>query len=150
MSAVKKPIPFDWGLWLRSFGVYLMGFVGLLITFYFTTTNTLQKHEEKFAEIGKKFDTFNTTLKDNYENWAKTNKSEVEKAEIRAKEERELRDKMREEFRQTFTNFATSSTAVRVQVDTITKQLDNVTKKIDDISNVQQQNRSDILSGKRR
>lgn len=138
----KKPPPFDWGVWLRSFGVYILGMVGCLVAFYFSTTNTLQNHEKQFVEIGKKFDSFNETLKRNYDDWAKSNKVELEKAEIRAKEERDIRDKMRTEFQQTFGNFAASAAGMRVQVDTIGKQLDSLTGKIDAISTVQQQNRS--------
>ena len=141
MTTRKKSASFDWGVWFRSFGVFILGFAGILITFYFTTTFTLQKHEEKFSEIGKKFDAFGNQLKENYENWAKTNKAEIEKAEARAKEERDLRDKMREDFRVTFTGFATTTAGMKVQVDTIGKQLDSLTSKIDSISTVQQQNR---------
>lgn len=132
----------DWGVWFRSFGVWLFGTIisvaGLATAFYFTTKFTLQEHEKNFVEIGKKFDGFQATLKDNYERWAAANKSEIEKAELRAKEERDLRDKMREEFRTTFTNFATATTATRVQVDTITKQLDGLANKLDGITERQQ------------
>lgn len=129
---------FDWASWLRSFGVWLIGFAGVLVTFYFTTTNTLKNHDEKFIEIGRKFDAFNDTLKSNYENWAKANRTELEKAEARAKEDRDMRDKMREQFNQTFTTFAASSAATRVQVDTIAKQLDGLSVKLDGISTRQQ------------
>lgn len=131
----------DWIAWLKSFGVYIIGLIFALITFYFTVMFTLRDHEKRFEvqdkryeEVGKKFDTFNDTLKSNYENWAKTNKAEVEKADLRAKEEREIRERLRDEFQKTFSSFAASAAGMRVQVETVTKQLDVLTGKIDDIS----------------
>lgn len=115
---------------LRSFGVFFFTFIGILITFYFTTKDTLNKHENNFVEIGKKFDGFNNTLQKNYEDWAKQNKADQEKAE-----------RVREQFLQTFTALSTSSVAMKVQVENVAKQLDAVTNKLDMIQDVQRQNR---------
>lgn len=127
----RKSDSFGW-VWdgLRSFGVFFFTFIGILITFYFTTKDTLNKHESNFVEIGKKFDGFNNTLQKNYEDWAKQNRADQEKA-----------DRIREQFLQTFNMLGTSNAAMKVQVENVAKQLDSVTNKLDMIQDVQRQNR---------
>lgn len=121
----------DWGDLFRQFGVMIVGAIVVLMGFYFTTNSTLQRHDGQFAEIAKKFDGFNITLTKNYEDWAKQNKSDQEKA-----------DRVREQFLQTFSQFGSASAAMKVQVENIAKQIDSVTNKLDMIQDVQRQNRN--------
>jgi hypothetical protein len=137
-STVVRKKPFDWQSWFKSFGTMVIGFVGVLIAFYFTTTSTLKEHEKQFLEVGKKFDQFNSTLIKNYDDWAKTQKEVSEKAE-----------KQREKFEGLFRDFGMNTAAVKVQVDTITKQLDSVTTKIDAVQATQKEDRH-LLSNPRR
>lgn len=139
MTRRKAAPSFDWGAWVRSFGVWVLGFVGVLVAFYFTTKFTLDKHEQQFAEVGRQFERFNQTLQKNYSDWANATKLEQEKSEKNAKEEREVRERMREQFMALFTQLSTSSAGTNAEVKAITKSLDNVTTKIDSIQNVQQQ-----------
>lgn len=134
MTTKRKKSQVDWGVWVRSFGVWLLGFVGLLVTFYFTTkeslneaSRTLTRHESQFADIGKQFEKFNGTMQHNYEDWAKINKADQDKAE-----------KMRENFLTQFTQFSVSTAGLKVQVDNVAKQLDSVTNKLDSIQRAQQ------------
>ena len=130
--AGKKSHSIDWGVWVRSFGIMIVGFIGVLVAFYFTTKDTLSRHEAQFADINKTFEKFNTTMQRNYDDWAKVNKSDQEKAE-----------KVREQFLASFTQFGINSAALKVQVDNVAKQLDAVTNKLDMIQDVQRQNRRD-------
>lgn len=141
VTAVRKPPPFDWGVWARAYGVFGLTFVGVLVAFYFTTKFTLDKHEAQFAEVGKQFERFNNTLQKNYSDWAAATKTEVEKSEKNAKEERDVRERMREQFVALFTQLSTNSAGTNAEVKAISKILDGVTTKIDNIQNVQQQNR---------
>src|SRR5262245_48480305 len=120
----------DWASWIKSFGAAGLGFVAVLIAFYFTTKDTLNRHEHNFVEIGKKFDGFSGQLQKNYDDWAKVNKADQEKA-----------DRIREQFLATFTTLSTASAAVKVQVDNVATQLDKVTTKLDAIQNTQQRDR---------
>jgi len=129
MARRKQEQHIDWGAYVRSFGAALLGFVGVLVAFYFTTKDTLNRHESNFAEIGKKFDNFNTTLQRNYDDWAKQDNSNQDKAE-----------RVREQFIASFNQFGIASAAMKVQVDSVAKQLDAVTNKLDAIQDVQRQN----------
>jgi len=133
MPPRKKSHTIDWGAWVRSFGVWLIGLIGLLVTFYFTTKEslneagrTLARHEAQFVDIGKQFEKFNNTMIHNYEDWAKINKSDQEKA-----------DKMRENFLTQFTQFSVSTAGMKVQIENVSKQLDNVTNKLESIQRAQ-------------
>ena len=119
----------DWGDLFRQFGVMIVGAIVVLMGFYFTTNSTLQRHDGQFVEIAKKFDGFNTTLQKNYEDWARQNKADQEKA-----------DRVREQFLQTFNTMGQSSAALKVQVDNTSKQLDAVINKLDMIQDVQRRN----------
>jgi len=125
----KKESHVDWAAWVRSFGAAILGFFGVLIAFYFTTKDTLNRHESNFIEIGKKFDSFNGTLQRNYDDWAKTNKNDQEKAE-----------RVREQFIASFNQFGIASAAMKVQVDNVSKQLEAITNKLDSVQDVQRQN----------
>lgn len=123
----------DWGDLFRQFGVMIVGAIVVLMGFYFTTNNTLQRHDGQFIEIAKKFDGFNMTLQKNYDDWAKQNKADQEKA-----------DRIREQFLQTFNTLGNTSVALKVQVENVAKQLDSVTNKLDMIQDVQRQNRARV------
>lgn len=124
--ASRKPPAIEWGAWVRSFGVWFLGLVGVLVTFYFTTKATLDRHEAQFTEIAKKFDGFTGTLKDNYSDYAKNQK-----------EEAAAREKVREQFMALFGQLSTNSAAVNVKVESIGKALDGLTTKIDTIQQTQ-------------
>ena len=119
---------FDWGVWVRSFGVWIVGIIGVLVTFYFTTTATLKEHERQFVEVAKKFDVFNTTQNTNFAEYIKNQKSEAE-----------TREKMREQFMALFNQLNTNSATTKVQVEQIGKQLEGAINKIEGISNRQLQ-----------
>lgn len=120
----------DWGAWVRSFGAAGLAFLGVLIAFYFTTKDTLNRHEAEFVNIGKKFDGFSNILQKNYDDWAKQNRADQEKA-----------DKVREQFLTQFTQWGINNAALKVQVENTAKQLDAVINKLDMIQDVQRQNR---------
>lgn len=120
----------DWGAYVRAFGAAALTFLGVLVAFYFTTKDTLNRHEGNFIEIGKKFDGFSNVLQKNYDDWSKQNKADQEKA-----------DKLREQFLTQFTQFGINNAALKVQVENTAKQLDSVINKLDMIQDVQRQNR---------
>src|SRR5882757_3648015 len=145
MEMKKKP--FDIEAWSRTLVVPVLTILFVAVGFYWqqkSTTEsfklTLDKHESQFKEVGNQFDKFNATLQKNYADWFAATKADSEKAEKNTKEERDIREKMREQFMQTFRQFGQSAAAMRVQVDTISKQLDGVTNKIDSISTQQKIN----------
>src|SRR6185369_958091 len=125
----KKESHVDWAAWVRSFGAAGLAFIGILVAFYFTTKDKLDNHERNFTEIGKKFDSFNATLQRNYDDWAKQNKNDQEKAE-----------RVREQFIASFNQFGIASAAMKVQVDNVSKQLEAITNKLDSVQDVQRQN----------
>lgn len=141
---------FDWIGMVKTFLVPTVVFMLTLVAFYYSTKNTLDNHEKQFIEVAKKFDAFNSTLKGNFEEWTRINKSEQDKSERIAKEDREAREKMRDQFTQFVTQLTTNMAGTKVQVDSITKQLDAVTNKLDSISSVQQENRLIRQQGPRR
>ena len=120
----------DWGAYARSFGAAALALIGVLAGFYFTTKETLDRHEKQFQSIGNQFEKFNNTLQRNYDDWAKIQKTDSDKAE-----------KVREKFLETFNSFGAQSAAMKVQVDNVSKQLDAVTNKLDSIQDVQRQDR---------
>lgn len=124
--------------------------ISTLVAFYYGTNATLAKHDEQFKKLGEDFRGFGETSKQNFEKWLAINKVEQEKAERLAKEEREIREKMREQFGMVFNQLTTNTVAMKVQVESVTKQLDAVTSKLDGISNVQQENRIIRQQGPRR
>ncbi len=126
-TRTRKKQGFDWGVWVRSFGVWGLGMFGMLVAFYFTTTSTLKQHELQFNEVGKRFEQFNGTLVKNYDDWAKVQKAESEE-----------RAKTRDQLMQLFTTLSTNSAATNATVQAIGKQLDSVTNKIDSIQSHQQ------------
>ena len=128
-SVPRRKSHVDWAAWIRSFGAAGLAFIGILIAFYFTTKDTLNRHESNFVEIGKKFDSFNGTLQRNYDDWAKQNKNDQEKAE-----------RVREQFIASFNQFGIASAAMKVQVDNVSKQLEAITNKLDSVQDVQRQN----------
>lgn len=135
MTTRKKHV--DWGSWIRSFGAAGLALVGVIIAFYFTTTNqlnntreVLNRHDSQFKSIGDQFEKFNGTLQRNYDDWAKQNKSDQEKAE-----------RVREQFINTLSTFGANSAALKVQVDSVAKQLDSVTNKLDMIQDTQRKQR---------
>ena len=136
----------DWGSYIKTFGAMAVGLVGLAITFYFSTKSfeestksVLTKHEAQFIEVGRKFEGFNDTLKKNYDDWARQNKVDQEKAEAQRKADQEKSEAMRQKFLDSFNVFGVQSAETKVQVNNIAKQLDAVTSKLDMIQDVQRQ-----------
>lgn len=125
----KKP-SIDWPAWVRAYGVFVLGLVGVLVAFYYTTKLTLDKHEAQFAEVNKTFEKFNTTLQKNYDNYA-----------VNQKEEAVTRDKMREQFMTLFSQLSISTAGTNAEVKAIGKVLDGVTTKLDGLSSGTTQNR---------
>lgn len=112
-----------------------------LFAFYYGTNATLAKHDEQFKKLGEDFKAFGETSKQNFAEWLKLNKAEQEKAEKNAREDRDTRDKLREQFTNLFTQLSQNAVATKVQVDSITKNIDALQTKIDNISSVQQESR---------
>jgi DNA-binding transcriptional regulator GbsR (MarR family) len=129
--------------WFKSNLLAILGICAGAIAFGYTTLNQLnviksvvERHDAQFKEVNATFEKFNNTLKDNYSDWAKTQKVEVERAEKNRKEDLDKADKQSEKLNAAFLAF----TATSVKVDTIGKTLDGVVQKIDAIQSSQQTN----------
>jgi len=136
----------DWGSYIKTFGAMAVGLVGLAITFYFSTKSfeestksVLTKHEAQFIEVGRKFEGFNDTLKKNYDDWARQNKLDQEKAEQIRKADQDKSDAMRQKFLDSFNLFGIQAAETRVQINVVSEQLKDVRSKLDMIQDVQRQ-----------
>ena len=133
-------------LFLAGLAITTMTTLG---AFYWGTNATLAKHEEQFKKLGEEFKGFGETSKSNFERWLAINKQEQDKLEKQAKEDREAREKMRENFTTVFSQMGVNMAATKVQSDMIAKQLDEVKNELRGISSVQQENRLIRSQGKR-
>lgn len=152
MPAKKNTLGISWGLVVSITAPVVLSTFVAITAFYYQTNSTLKQHEDQFKIVGSElkasrdeFKAFGETSRNNFAEWMKLNKVEQEKAELAKKEDREARDKMREQFMSFVTNLNTSAAATKIQVEMAVKQLDAVTTKLDNITNVQQQNRQDII-----
>jgi hypothetical protein len=123
---VKKKSGFDIGDWFGKNLALIVSVAGMLIAFYFTTRETLNRHEAQFVEVAKKFDQFNTTQNVNFEKYS-----------INQKEEKLAADKAREAIQAAVNSLTTGQAAGNVKIETINKTIDNVLNKLDVIQSNQ-------------
>jgi len=131
VTSSKHQDPWEW---VKLGFMPMIGLVGGLVAFYFYTNATLKEHEHQFAEVGKKFDQFNATLKQNYEDYAKNQKDEVSN-----------RDKLREQFMslinkqtETFASINKQLSSIDAQTAVQGERYNNLKSQLDTIQTYQQ------------
>ena len=112
MPRAKAKPRFSWLEKLTEHSIpMLIGIIGIAVVFYFNTNATLTEHAHQFAEIGKKFDQFNTTMVKNYDDYAKNQSAE-----------KDARDKLREQFMALIKEQNTSFAAMSSKLSNIDAQ----------------------------